>query len=321
MDESAFYGGWEFAAHKFLGAHPDGEGAVFRTYAPAAVQVGLIGTFSNWQEIPMRRVRDGNFWEVQAETVPPGSLYKFRIHRPDGGVTDHADPYAFGAELRPATASVYWGDSLYRFRDEAWMAGEGRWGGPPNIYELHAGSWQTRPEEEGPDRWYFYGELADRLVPYLLEMGYTHLELMPLTEYPCDESWGYQATGFFSPTARYGHPDGLRYLVDRCHRAGIGVLLDFVPVHFAVNDYALWNYDGTALYEYPHPDVGYNQWGSCNFCLSRGEVRSFLQSAACYWLEEFHLDGLRLDAVSHLIYWQGDRPGAKTGPGWPLPAA
>lgn len=315
MDDSAFYGGWEFAAHKFLGAHPDGEGAVFRTYAPAAVQVGLIGTFSDWQEIPMRRVRDGNFWEVQAETVPPGSLYKFRIHRPDGGVTDHADPYAFGAELRPATASVYWGDSLYRFRDEAWMAGEGRWGGPPNIYELHAGSWQTRPEGEGPDRWYFYGELADRLVPYLLEMGYTHLELMPLTEYPCDESWGYQATGFFSPTARYGHPDGLRYLVDRCHRAGIGVLLDFVPVHFAVNDYALWNYDGTALYEYPHPDVGYNQWGSCNFCLSRGEVRSFLQSAACYWLEEFHLDGLRLDAVSHLIYWQGDPARGENGPG------
>ena len=279
---------------------------MFRTFAPAAVQVGLIGTFNDWQETPLHRIRDGNFWEVRLETVPPGSLYKFRIHRPDGGVTDHADPYAFGAELRPATASVYWGDSLYRFRDEAWMAGEGRWNGPPNIYELHAGSWQTRPEEEGPDRWYFYGQLADRLVPYLQEMGYTHLELMPLTEYPCDESWGYQATGFFSPTARYGHPDGLRYLVDRCHRAGIGVLLDFVPVHFAVNDYALWNYDGTALYEYPHPDVGYNQWGSCNFFHARGEVRSFLQSAACYWLEEFHFDGLRLDAVSHLIYWQGD---------------
>ena len=129
MDDSAFYGGWEFAAHKFLGAHPDGEGAVFRTYAPAAVQVGLIGTFSNWQEIPMHRVRDGNFWEVQAETVPPGSLYKFRIHRPDGGVTDHADPYAFGAELWPAPASVYWGQSLYRVAGGGWVAREGRRGG------------------------------------------------------------------------------------------------------------------------------------------------------------------------------------------------
>ena len=176
---------------------------------------------------------------------------------------------------------------------------------PINIYELHFGSWKRRSDEK--DDWYSYSELADILIPYLKENGYNYVELMPLNEHPCDESWGYQATGFFSATSRYGDPDGLRRFVDKCHRNGIGVIMDFVPVHFAVDDYALWNYDGTALYEYPNSDIGKSEWGSCNFMHARGEVRSFLQSAALFWLKEFHFDGLRMDAVSNLIYWQGDQ--------------
>lgn len=176
---------------------------------------------------------------------------------------------------------------------------------PVNIYEIHAGSWKKPEDHERP--FYSYRELADLLIPYLTENHYNFAELMPLHEYPCDESWGYQATGFFSPTSRYGTPDDLRYFIDRCHEENIGVILDFVPVHFAVNDYGFLKYDGTALYEYPHSDIGINEWGSCNFMHSRGEVRSFLQSSAYYWLKEFHFDGLRVDAVSNLIYWQGDK--------------
>lgn len=174
---------------------------------------------------------------------------------------------------------------------------------PLNIYELHAGSWKKKGD--GDTDWYDYEELAEKLIPYLKETGYNYLELMPLSEHPSDESWGYQITGFFSPTSRYGTPAQLQEFVDKCHRNEIGVIMDFVPVHFAVNDYALWNYDGSALYEYPHHDVGVSEWGSCNFMHSRGEVRSFLQSAANYWLKEYHFDGIRMDAVRNLIYWNG----------------
>ena len=176
---------------------------------------------------------------------------------------------------------------------------------PLNIYEVHFGSWRKKVNDD-PEGWYTYREMADLLIPYLNENGYNYVELMPLSEHPCDESWGYQNTGFFAPTSRYGTPDDLRYFVNACHKHKIGVLMDFVPVHFAVDAYALWNYDGSALYEYPNQDVGYSEWGSCNFMHSRGEVRSFLQSAAAYWLAEYHFDGLRMDAVSNLIYWQGN---------------
>ena len=174
---------------------------------------------------------------------------------------------------------------------------------PLNIYEVHFGSFK-KPGEK-PDAWYDYEEMADILIPYVKENGYNYVEIMPLNEYPSDESWGYQGTGFYSPTSRYGTADQLRGFVDACHREGIGVILDFVPVHFAVDGYALADYDGTALYEYPHNDVGYSEWGSRNFMHSRGEVRSFLQSAAEYWLTEYHMDGLRMDAISRAIYWQG----------------
>lgn len=246
----------------------------------------------------MQKVYDGNFWEITVPGAAQGMRYKYRIHEPGGRWVDHCDPYGFFAELRPATASV-----LYGLPGEAPPLPPRDWAHEAvSIYELHAGSWK-KPDQ--PGAFFNYRELAAQLVPYLRENRFDLLELMPLNEYPCDESWGYQATGYFSPTARYGTPDDLRYLIGACHEAGIGVLLDFVPVHFAVNDYALFHYDGTALYEYPHRDVGYSEWGSCNFMHSRGEVRSFLQSAAYYWLREFGFDGLRFDAVSNLIYWQG----------------
>ena len=305
MDYSAFYAGRLFDAYRFLGAHVTESGTVFRTFAPAAEAVSVIGEFNGWQETPMKRIYDGNFWECEIENASAGMMYKFRIFRKDRSFLDHCDPYGFFAELRPNTASILQDLNGYEFGDAEWMDNRTDCKNRPmNIYELHFGSW--RKPEDRPDAWYSYAELSDLLIPYLKENGFNFLEIMPLGEYPSDESWGYQSTGFFSPTSRYGKPDGLREFVDRCHRNGIGVLIDFVPVHFAVDDYALADYDGTPLYEYPSTDVGRSEWGSCNFMHSRGEVRSFLQSAANYWLTEFHFDGLRMDAVSNLIYWQGD---------------
>ena len=312
MDLHAFYTGTAFDAHKFLGGRLTENGAVFRTFAPAAKRISLIGAFCNWEEIPMERELDGNFWSCTVPGARAGMGYKFRIYKSDGSFLDHCDPYGYWMELRPHNASILWELGNYTFHDEAWMqsrtAGLDR---PVNLYELHAGAWQK--PGPGPADWYNYEDLARRLIPYLQENGYTHVELMPLSEHPSDASWGYQNTGFFSPTSRYGTPDQLMAFVDWCHQGGIGVVLDFVPVHFAVDDYALWNYDGTALYEYPHRDVGVSQWGSCNFMHSRGEVRSFLQSAAHFWLEQYHFDGLRMDAVRNLIYWQGDPARGENG--------
>lgn len=307
MDFLGFYTGREFSAYEYLGAHPAPEGGVvFRTFAPAAARVTVIGDFNAWQDWEMNRVQDGNFWELTVPQAKAGERYKYRVTGQDGKTVDHCDPYGFQMELRPQSASVICPLEGYAFHDKAWMerrgTGQER---PMNIYELHFGSWRKRSAE--PEGWYSYRELGDMLIPYLRAHGYNYIELMPLAEHPSDASWGYQTTGFFSPTSRYGSPDDLRFFIDQCHQADIGVILDFVPVHFAVDDYALWNYDGTALYEYPHSDVGCSEWGSCNFMHSRGEVRSFLQSAAWYWLREFHMDGLRFDAVSNLIYWQGDQ--------------
>ena len=306
MDFYGFYMGQEFEAYRFLGAQVQGDGSVvFRTFAPNAASISVIGDFNGWQGSDMHKIYDGNFWELTVPQVEVGSRYKFRITSQTGKTIDHCDPYGFGSEKRPHTASVVHTLDSYSFQDGAWMdrRGEG-YQQPLNIYEVHLGSWQRK--SDAPDDWYTYEELAQRLIPYVKECGYNYIELMPLAEHPCDASWGYQDTGFFSPTSRYGTPDQLRFFIDQCHQNHIGVIMDFVPVHFAVDDYALWNYDGTPLYEYPNTAVGRSEWGSCNFMHSRGEVRSFLQSAALYWLKEFHVDGLRMDAVSNLIYWQGD---------------
>ncbi len=305
MDFYGFYTGKIFDAYRFLGAHIEEKGVTFRTFAPAATRISLIGEFSGWQEWTMNRTHDGNFWECYAKNAEPGQMYKYRIYKRDGSFTDHCDPFGFGMELRPNTASIIRDLSSYTFHDEKWMKRRTDCKEKPlNIYELHFGSFR-KPSEKADD-WYTYTELADILIPYLKECGYNYIEVMPLSEHPCDESWGYQNTGFFSPTARYGTAQGLMEFIDLCHQNEIGVLMDFVPVHFAVDGYALADYDGTPLYEYPNSDVGVSEWGSCNFMHSRGEVRSFLQSAANYWLTEYHADGIRMDAISRIIYWQGD---------------
>ncbi len=312
MDVQSFYSGNEFEMYRYMGAHAGAEGTRFRVFAPHATAVGVIGEFCGWQEIPMNRCEDGSFWECTVAEAKAGHMYKYRIHRPDGKFLDHADPYAFLSERRPGTASVISDPERYEFHDEAWIkAREDHKDQPLNIYEVHLGSWKrTKPAVAGEDPgtgWMTYREMAVKLVPYLKENGYNALEVMPLAEYPADESWGYQGTGFFSATSRYGTPNELCELIDVCHAAGISVIHDVVTVHFAVNDYALANFDGQPLYEYPNPADGISEWGTHNFNHARGDVRSFLQSSCNYWLEEFHFDGLRFDAVSNLIYRQGNR--------------
>lgn len=305
MDFYGFYTGKIFDAYRWLGCHLQDNGAVFRTFAPGASRITVMGEFNGWTEWDMNPVSDGNFREAFVPGAKEGMMYKYCIYDRAGNRVEHCDPYGFGMELRPGSASIIRNMDGFRFRDQEWMNTRSDCRCKPlNIYEVHLGSFR-KPLEE-PDSWYTYQEMADILIPYLKKNGYNYLELMPLNEYPCDESWGYQATGFYSPTSRYGTADQLKYFVDACHRNNIGVIMDFVPVHFALDSYGLAQYDGTSLYEYPNSAVGVSEWGSCNFMHSRGEVRSFLQSAANYWLTEFHMDGLRMDAISRAIYWQGD---------------
>ncbi len=301
MDFYGFYTGEIFDAYEFLGAHTTADGTTFRTFAPQAQKVELL---LGDRCIPMEKIYNGQFFEVTVGEVPFDTAYEYRIYS-HGRYTDHCDPYGSGMELRPAHKSILRDIAGYRFHDESWMKKRSDMKNKPlNIYEVHAGSF--RKPEARADAWYNYEELGDVLIPYLKECGYNYVELLPICEHPCDESWGYQTTGYFSPTSRYGTPQQLMKLIDRLHQNDIGIILDFVPVHFAVDAYALANYDGSALYEYPNNDVGHSEWGSCNFMHSRGEVRSFLQSSANYWLKEFHFDGLRMDAISNIIYWQGD---------------
>ena len=300
MDMYGFYKGQILNAYEYLGAHITEDGAVFRTFAPNALRVSLLHAD---REIPMQPVYDGNFYEVTVPEARAGDLYEYRIYKQIGDYTDHCDPYGFAMELRPDHKSVVVNLSSYQFSDSRWMKQRtDQFGKPLNIYEMHLGSW--RKTNDG--MWYHYDELAPLLIRYMKESGYNYVEFLPLSEHPCDESWGYQNTGFYAPTSRYGTPNNLKRLIDLLHQNNIGVILDFVPVHFAVDKYALGKFDGTALYEYPHQDVGISEWGSYNFMHSRGEVRSFLQSAANYWLKEYHFDGLRMDAISRIIYWQGD---------------
>lgn len=305
MDFYGFYTGKIFDAYKYLGAHVEEKGVTFRTFAPSASRITLIGEFNDWQEWKMNKVSDGNFWECYVPQAKAGQMYKYKIYDRNGNPVDHCDPYGFGMELRPSSASIIRDMSKYKFKDSQWLQSRSDCRKKPlNIYEIHFGSFR-KPSDKADD-WYNYEEMIDILIPYLVKNGYNYLEIMPLNEYPCDESWGYQATGFFSPTSRYGTADQLKAFIDACHKHNIGVLMDFVPVHFAVDAYGLANYDGTALYEYPNSAVGVSEWGSCNFMHSRGETRSFLQSCANYWISEFHMDGIRMDAISRAIYWQGD---------------
>lgn len=332
MDIYEFYSGRSFDAYRELGAHVKKEvtgkktvvsGVEFVTYAPNALGVNVIGEFNDWNETVMERCYDGSFFKVFVPEARPGMMYKYKIYHRDGSSMEHCDPYGFGMELRPAFASIIRDMDTYRFHDAKWMKNRSVCQGSPlNIYEVHLGSWRTKPvfDEQGnpltpeeiaesnrvAESWYTYKEIAPMLAEYVKEQGYNYVEFMPLSEHPSDQSWGYQNTGFFSPTSRYGTADELKEMIDILHQHNIGTILDFVPVHFALDGYGLARYDGTALYEYPSNDVGYSEWGSMNFIHSKGEVRSFLQSAANYWLSEYHFDGLRMDAISRIIYWMGD---------------
>ncbi|MDD3339518.1 MAG: 1,4-alpha-glucan branching protein GlgB [Lachnospiraceae bacterium] len=313
MDMYGFYTGKSFDAYEFLGAHVSEKGVTFRTFAPGAAGVVVLYGKDNW-EAPMNRAYDGNFYEVTVANAKVNEPYQFRIYKKDGTFTDHCDPYGFGMEMRPDHRSIVRDMSKYTFSDSQWM--KKRTDGkeqPMNIYEMHMGSWHTKTEEG--EKWYRYDEIAKPLIKHLKDSGYNYVEFLPLSEHPCDESWGYQNTGFFAPTSRYGTADDLKKLIDALHKAGIGAIFDLVPVHFAVDDYGLSQYDGTYLYEYPSSDVGVSEWGSCNFMHSRGEVRSFLQSCANYWLKEFHFDGLRMDAISRIIFWNGDENRGVNGNG------
>ncbi|WP_437805475.1 1,4-alpha-glucan branching protein GlgB [Sorangium sp. So ce1078] len=303
---------WEL--YRVLGAHVrevDGvSGTAFAVWAPNARRVSVVGDFNHWdgRRHPMRRMGEG-FWELFVPGVGEGALYKYEIKTPEGHITVKSDPLGQAMELRPATASRVT-TSRYTFQDGAWMRERGRLDSrkkPIAIYEVHAGSWRRVPGEGPPYehgmRWMTYRELADHLVEYVAELGFTHIELMPVMEHPFDGSWGYQVAGYFAPTSRYGDPDDLRYLIDRCHQKGIGVILDWTPAHFPKDAWALGRFDGTALYEHLDPRLGeHREWNTYIFNYGRHEVRNFLVANALYWLDEFHIDGLRVDAVASMLY-------------------
>lgn len=302
MNEHEFFIGHEFFAYEYFGAHIDEEYVDFRVFVPGVRGVALAGDFNSWNPSPMTERGGSGIYELRLK-AQAGQLYKYRVYLKDGREVDHCDPYGFGGELRPQWASRIM-DMSYEWSDKKFIESRDKgYNKPVNIYEVHLGSWIKNPDDE--NGWYTYSEIAPKLAEYAKEMGYTHIEVLPLGEHPFDGSWGYQVTGYFCPTPRYGTAKQLKEFVDIMHENGISVIMDFVPVHFAANDYALAMLDGVGVYEYPN-DAGVSEWGTKNFNFFRGEVQSFLQSAANYWLSEFHFDGIRMDAISNCIYWQGD---------------
>ncbi|MDR2173419.1 MAG: 1,4-alpha-glucan branching protein GlgB [Burkholderiales bacterium] len=299
-----FNEGRNFQAYRLLGAHLAPAGTTFRVWAPNASAVSVVGEFNGWRpEVhKLHSLGDSGIWEATVSEAAAHQLYRFAIRTRDGALLIKSDPYGRGFELRPGSAAYITPPSTHVWGDGEWLARRATWDwqhAPVNIYEVHAGSWMRHAD----GRPYLWRELAERLIPYALEMGYTHLELLPVTEHPLDESWGYQTTGYFAPSARYGSPDDLRAFIDACHQAGLGVLLDWVPGHFPQDDWALTRYDGTALYEHDDPRLGVHaEWGTHIFNYGRHEVCSFLLSSAHWWLDEFHFDGLRVDAVASMLY-------------------
>ncbi|HET7833299.1 MAG TPA: 1,4-alpha-glucan branching protein GlgB [Gallionella sp.] len=298
-----------YQGYRMLGSHVieiNGvQGVHFAVWAPNAERVSVVGEFNRWDGRlhPMRSLGGSGVWELFIPEVARHALYRYEIRNRDtGALMTKIDPYAQGFELRPGTAALVAPSNEYRWQDAAWMAQRAQWDwlhAPISVYEVHMGSWKRHPD----GRFYTYRELADDLVPYVKDMGYTHIELLPLSEHPLDESWGYQTTGYFAPTSRFGSPDELRYFVDCCHQAGLGVILDWVPAHFPQDDWALARFDGTALYEHADPRRGFHQdWGTHIFNYGRNEIKSFLMSSAHFWLSEFHFDGLRVDAVASMLY-------------------
>ncbi|CAM4230284.1 1,4-alpha-glucan branching protein GlgB [Paenibacillus typhae] len=302
-----FHEGTNYRSYMMLGAHIAAEegkkGVRFTVWAPHATYVGLAGDHNGWdgtQEADsLIKIPDSGFWSRFFPGIEPGTFYKYRIISAGGESFLKADPYAFKAEVRPATASVVadlagyqWGDNLWRRRNKA------PYNGPMNIYEMHFGTWKQKEDGE----FYTYKEMADLLIPYLVEMSYTHVEFMPLAEHPYDLSWGYQGTGYFAATSRYGEPHELMYLIDQLHQAGIGVILDWVPAHFAKDAHGLRMFDGSPLYEYADPLLAEKPgWGTLSFDFSKPEITSFLISNALFWYDVYHIDGMRVDAVTSML--------------------
>ncbi len=299
-----FHQGSNYKCYEYFGCHKAEGGHVFRTWAPNARAVYITGEFCGWdpRRWPMEKISDGGIWEVTIPGLNQYDLYKIVVESPDGELLYHADPYASHNETRPGTASKVYDLPDYQWGDAAWMEERRKVdivNRPMNIYEMHAGSWKKGENGETLD----YERLADELIPYIQEMGYTHIELMPLSEYPFDGSWGYQVTGYFAPTSRYGTPEMMMRFIDRCHQAGIGVLMDWVPAHFPRDAHGLRRFDGTPCYEYADPRKGeHPDWGTMIFDYGRGEVISFLISSAANWADRYHIDGLRVDAVASMLY-------------------
>ena len=299
--------GSNYESYRTLGAHVvqcEGvNGVRFAVWAPNAEVVTVTGDFNGWDGTrhPMR-LRDGGIWEIFLPGVPAGAQYKYLIRSREGGEQDKCDPYGFFAEVPPKTASIVWPLTNYTWNDAAWMEARARRNvlrEPVSVYEVHLESWLRGANNERLS----YRELAEKLPDYARRMGYTHLELMPIMEHPFSGSWGYQVTGYYAPTSRFGSPDDFRYFIDRCHQTGVGVLLDWVPGHFPYDPHGLARFDGTALYEHADPRQGeHREWGTAVFNFGRNEVVTFLLSNALYWLKEFHLDGLRVDAVASMLY-------------------
>ncbi len=309
LDLHLFNEGTHYEIHKRLGAHiveVDGvTGVRFSVWAPNAMRVSVVGAFNEWdgRRNPMRSLGKAGVWELFIPGLTTGEVYKYEIKAQNGDVFDKADPFAYASELRPRTASEVWDHSSYSWDDAEWME-ERRHGElldrPFAIYEVHLGSWSRK--NDGAD-WLTYREVAPMLVEYCKRQGYTHVQLMPVSEFPYDGSWGYQVTGYFSPTSRFGTPDDFKYFVDFFHNNGIGVLMDWVPAHFPKDSFGLRRFDGTALYEHEDWRKGeHKDWGTLIFNYGRPEVANFLISSALFWLEYYHLDGLRVDAVASMLY-------------------
>ena len=304
MEQYLFHRGEYRQAYEYFGAHPTRNSTVFRIWAPSAKSVAVVGDFNDWtarEEDYCHKLTNEGIWEVEIKKIKKGNLYKYQIETSWGEKILKSDPYAFYSELRPQTASIVNGKPKFRWADKRWLNNrEIGYAKPINIYEVHLASW--RKKEDGT--YYNYREIAELLVEYMLDMNYTHIEIMPITEYPFDGSWGYQGTGYYSVTSRYGTPEDFMYFVNHFHKNNLGVILDWVPGHFCKDSHGLYRFDGSACYEYEDPSLGENEWGSANFNVSRNEVRSFLLSNLYFWIKEFHIDGIRMDAISNMLYYR-----------------